>query len=253
MTTGQTDRAFETLKYLFGEEKYETNFTPSTKERIRKQYRTFMLKSHAISGNRWDLLSSEYIVISLILFILWWTCSYVYYGFIYSLPAIYQKLHLDTKQKESVDQHLYDDIIADVILSCLFEIPAAVLDALLPVIIGRRNSILLGFLFTGAFTFLCCISTSAIPVYAAVSKATITLSFHTLYTFAAEVYPTYMRTTAIGMCNFFSRIGGFSTSFINEYLIGLHIIAPFIGFTSTCFICLVLTLFLKEPDKNKVY
>jgi len=253
MTTGQTERAFDTLKYLFDEEKYETIFTPSIKERITIQYRNFMLKSHAVSGNRWDLFSSKYLGISLILFMLWWTCSYVYYGFMCSLPAIYQHLHLDTKQKEKVDQHLYDDIIADVILSCLFEIPAAVLTALFPVIFGRKNSILIGFLSTATFTFLCCTSTSAIAIYSAISKAMITLSFHTLYTFAAEIYPTYMRTTALGMCNFFSRIGGFSTSFINEYLIGLDIIAPFIGFSGMCSICFILTLFLSEPDKNKVY
>ncbi len=92
-------------------------------------------------------------------------------------------MHLSIQQKTTLDKHIYDEIISDVNLTCLIEIPAEVLGALMANIFGRKNTILFSFIVTGITTLLCCFNTNAIPIYSTISKAIIAISFDTFFTF----------------------------------------------------------------------
>lgn len=204
-------------------------------------------------NNYKDLLNVDNRKVSIILFIIWFIVSFVYYGLIYILPSVYQKLTLTKHNSKHVDANLYNMIIADIIFSCIFEIPSNITNGILPNIIGRRSTVALGFFGTGLCLLLCCVTPYSIPLYSSLAKGFINTAFNVLYTYTTEAYPTYMRATALGTCNFFSRIGGFSTPFICEFLIKIHFIFPFVIFWVTTVLGFILTLFLEETLGKTTY
>jgi len=217
------------------------------------QYLTYMKGSSEERSNFKDLFSSNNLKLSIILFTLWYIVSYVYYGLIYILPSIYQELALTKNNTEHVDYKMYEHIIADIIFSCIFEIPSNISNGILPNIIGRKTTILIGFIGSFIFSTLCWFSSYSIPFHSSIAKALINTAFNVLYVYTSEAYPTYMRSTALGTCNFFSRIGGFTTPFINQKLLRIHILLPFVSFALTSFLGLVLTLLLDETYGTSSY
>ena len=48
------------------------------------------------------------------------------------------------------------------------------------------------------------------PKTALIGKFGATASFAIIYLYTAELYPTQIRSTAVGMCSMMARIGGFA-------------------------------------------
>jgi MFS transporter, putative metabolite:H+ symporter len=204
-------------------------------------------------GNYKDLFNSYNMKTSLILFTLWFIVSYIYYGLIYILPTVYEKITLNEYKSEKVNDKLYETIVSEIIISCIFEFPSNIANGILPNLVGRKHTIIYGFIGSGIFSCLCLFSLNMIPLYAGLTKALINISFTVLYIYTSEAYPTYMRATGLGMCNFFSRIGGFTTPFINGFLVRISNYLPFLGFGLTSFIGVILTLFIKETKEMTTY
>ena len=175
---------------------------------------------------------------------MWNISSYIYYGLIYILPEIYRELAKEKNENLVKTTNKYDIIISQVMLSCIFEIPSDILTGILPNIkgFGRLGTILLGFVGTFILSFLCIISTNMIPLYSSLIKGFINMSFTLLYVFTLDLFPTYMKTTGLGISNFFSRIGGFTTPFINQYLLRINIHLPYVGFCVSSGFSILLTL-----------
>ena len=55
-------------------------------------------------------------------------------------------------------------------------------------------------------------------VLAMFGKLFSTSSFTLVYFYTAELYPTTIRSTGVGVCSLMARIGGFSAPFIATYL-----------------------------------
>ena len=222
------------------------------KRKISKQYYSYMKLDEKRSKFK-DLFNYENLTTSLILFVLWYIVSYIYYGSIYILPNIYKNLTLTENKTKIVNEKLYDQIVFDIIFSCFFEIPGNILSGILPNSIGRKQTIIFGFLLSSIFSILCIFSTFAVPIYSSFVKSLVNVSFIVLYIFTSENYPTYMRVTAMGTCNFFSRLGGFTTPLINELLYEIHVYLPFVGFTLTSLLGLFLTLKLTDTQHKSTF
>jgi putative MFS transporter len=237
------DEAFEVLDKLLTDKKYLID--TATKTKIKDAYTNYEEKGSSYK----DLLNNSNIRISIILFILWYIVSYIYYGLIYILPHIFERIATGSSNdspKTNITKEQYDEIIINVIISCLFEIPTYIITATVPNIpfFGRKNTIFIGFLLTTIPSIFCVYYHSFIPLGSSIIKGAINISFGVLYTYTIEVYPTYMRTTGLGMSNFFSRIGGFTTPLINQYLFKVNSILPFVGFSVTGVFGLFLTWML---------
>lgn len=111
---------------------------------------------------------------------------------------------------------------------------------------GRKNSLAIAYFFCG---ILC----SAIYFYkseniftflVAGSKLTINLAFTINYEFTAELYPTHMRATGIGLASSVGKIGSIVMPWIVIYLSPIGIFTPYLIFGASSLLGGILTLFL---------
>jgi hypothetical protein len=249
------EEAFEILTKLLPEGEKHI-ISSEMKRKISLQYALYMQSSNSSSKKRngyMDLFNPTNIKSSLILFTLWYIVSYVYYGLIYILPSIYENILMKENHNRKLDDKMYEKIVADIIISCVFEFPSNLANGILPNLIGRKWSLIFGFLGSFIFSVLSLFSLNSIPLYSALSKAFINIAFSVLYVYTSEVYPTYMRVTGLGTCNFFSRLGGFTTPFLNEFLYRIKNVLPFMGFSLASFLGIILTIFLEETQGKTTY
>lgn len=243
MSQKKHKKAFEVIKVLLVDKKDE--LTDELQEKIVLQYTKYM--SDKTGSNYSDLFNDSNLKLSVILFIKWYIVSYVYYGLIYILPQILEKVQTVKTVKQSVlTVEQYDEIIGDIIMSCVFEIPSDFANAFLPNIsyLGRLGAINVGYVTSILFSIMCYMVPSQMPLYASLLKATINISFNILYIYTAEAYPTYMRATALGVCNFFCRFGGFTCPFLNEFMFLRNPLYPYIGFFLASLLGMIMTFAL---------
>ena len=75
---------------------------------------------------------------------------------------------------------------------------------------GRRPMLALGFGVGGLSCILCLVLPAGLPVTAAamVGKFFVTAAFGSIFVYAAELFPTVLRSAAIGLCSTSARVGG---------------------------------------------
>lgn len=102
-------------------------------------------------------------------------------------------------------------------------------------VIGRRP--VLGYMFGGVsigfVLLLACIGRMAESVVFFVGRGLSSGAFQTIYIFTNEVYPSVVRTTAMGMSSSMARIGLIFTPFVSQYLANInHAAAMWIYFAA---------------------
>ncbi|XP_065147373.1 solute carrier family 22 member 13 [Paramisgurnus dabryanus] len=167
---------------------------------------------------------------TLILFYIWFVNVLVYYGLSLGVSDL------------GVDLYLTQFMFG------LVEIPArSLVLVLLPY---SRRIPLSAFLAVGGSA---CLLTLTIPAdsfhirtaLAMVGKFGITASFAIIYIYSAELFPTVLRQTGLGVASMFARIGGVLAPLIN--LLGRHApVVPMVIFGSTPLLAAVLALGLPE-------
>ncbi|KYN07327.1 Solute carrier family 22 member 5, partial [Cyphomyrmex costatus] len=178
------------------------------------------------------LYSSVILIRLLICSFCWFTNGFVYYGL--SLNSV----------------SLAGDKYINFILIAVVEIPAYYLSCILNNYIGRKPTLSSAFLLSGAF----CLASLFIPkgtwnygfllLYMG-GKLCIAMSFATIYLFTAELFPTTVRNSLLGICDMMSRIGS-SLSPQIPLLARLMPSLPLILFGSMSIIAGVLSLVLPE-------
>jgi len=124
----------------------------------------------------------------------WFVCSCVYYGLTMSAGSLSGSIHIN------------------IVLSAAVEIPAYIL--LMPLIskFGRRwifsGSLLLGGVSCGSIMVTPAHLTIAINLLALVGKLAISGALTLAYLYSAELYPTIVRNSALGVCTMAARFGG---------------------------------------------
>ena len=144
--------------------------------------------------------------ITIVMFIVWPIVTMGYYGITFGMAS------------------LSDDLFMDFALSSLIEIPSYILVLILMDIIGRKPIFSSSLLLTG----LSCIVVGSMDkegefadlrrVLALAGKFFASGTFAIVYMYTAELYPTLIRSTAVGTCSLMARIGGISSPYIALYL-----------------------------------
>jgi len=254
----ESEKGFMILKELLNEE-----VNQETKELIISQTEVLVSKhKQGTWGSYSDLFSSTNYLMTIMLFVIFYTSSFIFYGLIYVLPVVLQEFHKGvTKDKQKIEKvqsnmvtsEQYDKIISDIIISCIFEITSDVLNSLLPNIslIGRKGTIYLGFLCTGIFCMLCLVTPNYMPLYACFIRFFSNIPLQVANVYCSEVFPTYMRSTAIGICSALSRIGAFTAPFICDYLILKYPMSTFVAFLITSTTGFVIGVLLPYDTLNR--
>eukprot|EP00096_Caligus_rogercresseyi_P007289 TRINITY_DN25112_c0_g1_i1.p1 TRINITY_DN25112_c0_g1~~TRINITY_DN25112_c0_g1_i1.p1 ORF type:complete len:424 (+),score=71.20 TRINITY_DN25112_c0_g1_i1:132-1274(+) len=148
----------------------------------------------------WDMFRKEYRVISLILIFNWITVCVTGYTLTLNVTS------------------LSGDIFVNFIISGLAELPASLVIYFLLKYLGRRPNLFIYQLTTViAFIILGVISKSLstlVLIVFLVGKAAAGAAFEIAWLLPMELYPTNLRSQAVGTCSTISRLFGMTTSFI---------------------------------------
>ncbi|XP_059412345.1 solute carrier family 22 member 13 [Carassius carassius] len=178
-----------------------------------------------------DLLRTPYMrKRALILFYIWFVNVLVYYGLSLGVSDLGADLYLSQFMFGLVEIPARSLVL--VLLPCSRRIPLSV------------------FLTVGGSA---CLLTLTVPAdtahirtaLAMVGKFGITASFAIIYIYSAELFPTVLRQTGIGVSSMFARMGGVLAPLIN--MLGRHTpVVPMVIFGSTPLLAAVLALALPE-------
>lgn len=114
--------------------------------------------------------------------------------------------------------------------------------------LGRRGATSGGLLVGGICCLLCLMSSGSVAMlstFAFLGKAAISLGFGVVYLFAAELFPTSIRSRAMGLQSLCARIGGLIAPFVAD-LGNTSASLPFAIFGAPCVVAGLLLLTLPE-------
>lgn len=217
------------------------------------------------------LLKRRYIYLTLLCCLIFYVCSFVYYGLIYILPQtivyVDPKSTLNTTSLNNItmgnnsnnmnitinktlenikDQENEEEMYRGVILSALSEIPSTFLTGYIGNIpsLGRKGSMIYGFILSGISAILCSIFMKNLIIFATALKFSIGIPFGVIYLYVSEAFPTKIRTISLGVTNSFNRLGGITTPIISQLAFSIQPNNPYKIYSFICFLAAVLSYLL---------
>ena len=171
--------------------------------------------------------SKEIIIKLVVCSSVWFSNILVYYSMIFIIPKFISNMYFRNMTMFAAD--------------CVGILPASYFSNA----IGRRKAtVICSFVMSAAFfaiSFLPFIGQDSftleieIIVLSMIARVVLNAEFYLLYLYTAELFPTYIRSTAVGICNFFGRFGGIVAS-------SLLIISDAIGIDSSLILGVMMLL-----------
>lgn len=223
------------------------------------------------------LLKKHYLLLTILCCLIFYICSFVYYGLIYILPQTivytdqnemnnslnnsnynWTSLNNTISHNENDDflndftldelkaQEAEDEMYKGVILSALSEIPSTLLAGYIGNIpfLGRKGSMYYGFILSGISSILCAIYMKHLSIYATALKFAIDIPFGVIYLYVTEAFPTKIRSISLGVTNSFNRLGGISTPILSQLAFSKSANNPYKIYAVLCFVGALLSYLL---------
>lgn len=251
--------------------KYIT-FNNKVNEEGRKIIKIENEKEDEIKPEFKTLLKRRYIYLTLLCCMIFYVCSFVYYGLIYILPQtiVYvdpQELSNSTlpnnftnfnttsnnftptrnKTLEDLkEQENEEEMYRGVILSALSEIPSTLLTGYIGNMpfLGRKGSMMYGFILSGISAILCSLFMKNLTIFATALKFSIGIPFGVIYLYVSEAFPTKIRTISLGVTNSFNRLGGMTTPIISQLAFSAQANNPYKIYSIACFLAAIFSYLL---------
>lgn len=175
---------------------------------------------------------------TILVWICWFANSFVYYGITFLTPRFFSSSDGEVDFMSSF-------------IATLAELPAVALSFLMVSFINRKSSLVI--LYAGCSIFLVMVislfNSNTLPrITLFGARLFISAAFSITYLYTSEVYPTSIRTTAVGSSSAISRIAGMCTSFISE---DIGTITSTIIFASVVFLSAIAASRLKVETRSK--
>jgi MFS family permease len=217
------------------------------------------------------LLKKRYIYLTFLCCLIFYVCSFVYYGLIYILPQTI--VYVDPKDLSNStlsnnltngnysnnynitinknleglkEQENEDEMYRGVILSALSEIPSTILTGFIGNMpfFGRKGSLLYGFILSGISALLCSMFMKNLTIFATALKFSIGIPYGVIYLYVSEAFPTKIRTISLGVTNSFNRLGGISTPIISQLAFSAQANNPYKIYSLICFLAAIFSYLL---------
>ena len=208
---GKYDQAFQVLNRIGKSKKIILNDDEKNgiiQEAKRKEEET---KNQSIGDfNLKGFLDKKYFFVSLLTAYLWFVSSFISYGLLYILPKIF----------DSISKHDKMDSLRHMIQAMFILFPCPLFRGLLSEwkVLGRKNAMIVGFIGSMIAGFVCIVDQTYLPFTSGVLKFFINTSLGIVSVYTSEVYPTSLRSIALGFGNSITRMGGILTPFICEFV-----------------------------------
>jgi MFS family permease len=152
---------------------------------------------------------SKFLLTTLLVGYLWLVSSFITYGLLYMLPKIFDNLSHDKLDS------LHHMIVA---MSILFPCPCfrGIMSEIK--ILGRKNSMMYGFIGATITCLLLIVSTDHVSVFAGFLKFFTCISLGIVSVYTSEIYPTNIRSISLGLGNSITRLAGILVPFICEFI-----------------------------------
>jgi putative MFS transporter len=206
---GRYDEAYDVLNSI-GKSK---NIKLSENEKILLKNQAIELNGK-INKNNDDFniglfFESKFLLTTLLVGYLWLISSFITYGLLYMLPKIFDNLSHD--KLDSLNHMI-------VAMSILFPCPCfrGIISEIK--FLGRKNSMMYGFI-GATITCLCLIlSTEHVSLFAGFLKFFTSISIGIISVYTSEIYPTNIRSISLGLGNSITRVAGILIPFICEII-----------------------------------
>ena len=215
-----------------------------------------------------DIFSRKYGATTLMLSLLWFTSSFLYYSTILITSDLFTydthcqiatnttsgtssppRGHFEYCEPITVNGYL------EYLITTLAEVPGILITAFIPGFIGRKLTFALEFILSGIMFFLLflCTAHSFIvkTAFLFTIRASIMGAFGLCFLYTGEVYPTSIRATVISVLSTAARLGSISSSYSTQVLFRADYIVAISIFGAFGIITGVVSLFLPFETKGK--
>eukprot|EP00761_Pharyngomonas_kirbyi_P014428 gb/GECH01014458.1/.p1 GENE.gb/GECH01014458.1/~~gb/GECH01014458.1/.p1 ORF type:complete len:539 (+),score=114.73 gb/GECH01014458.1/:1-1617(+) len=204
LVSGKNQKAWETVRKAAMQNK-KSNF-PFQGRLVENEEETGNVKR----GKLMDLLGSKAMAyLSVLLWFIWFFNMFLYYGIVFFTPQYFESGNDENSKYLAV------------LITSIAEVPGLFVSALVINYLGRKLTLCILFVIGSIFTILLAIphlNTVAGTIFAVFSRAAIMGAFSTTYVYTPEVYPTTIRSTALGIALGVSRVAGIATPYVSDVL-----------------------------------
>jgi putative MFS transporter len=210
---GRNEEAFKILN-LIGKSK-DISLSEGEKQRIIEQYYLFTkVNNNSMCSGFGGYFKGEYFIISTYLIFLWYSSSLVSYGLLNVLPKHFENM----TKKDKADS--LKNMMAAMYILALCPFFRGFISEL--TFLGRKNTLAFGFLGSFICSCFCIIDENNLSLFSGCLNFFINISLGIVTVYTSEVYPTHLRSGALGFGNAFTRLGGITAPFICQ-LFELHL------------------------------
>jgi MFS family permease len=126
--------------------------------------------------------------------------------FIYSLPLMIIRKSQENHDPTSFN-HLHNDMAKEILITQIVTIPAVILSAMICRVVGRKNTIIIGFSLCFVSTFIPCFTNQGLIASSTFVNFFIIFAQCTIKVYVIEAFPTKLRDYALSFCLCVSKIG----------------------------------------------
>eukprot|EP00736_Rhodelphis_marinus_P011641 Rmarinus@m.2384 len=201
-------------------------------------------------GQLGELLKPAIWKTTVLLWVVWFGCTQVYYGIILLITKMFSLENSGTRcpsyhTEESaelascVDGHinLTHDEFSDILVTSFGELPGLLLTAVIINNIGRKKTLSVELLLTGlcAVLVMPCTSRAFETTMLFGIRMFVSGAFQAAYVYTPEVYPTALRSTGLGVCSSVARVSGMITPYVAQVLAEFSAILALAVYVVICF------------------
>ncbi|XP_061553999.1 LOW QUALITY PROTEIN: synaptic vesicle 2-related protein-like [Phycodurus eques] len=180
-------------------------------------------------GRLRDLFTRQYYKTTLLLWFIWFSFAFTYYGIILLTTEMFQSgdscgATQGAKTEPSCRLEctfLTSEDYRDLLWTTFAEFPGLVVVLGTVDCLGRKKSMALPlFIFTlSILPLYACIGRMTLTVFIFIGRAFISGGFQVVYVYTPEVFPTEIRSLAVGTCSAVSKVGALITPFVAQVLL----------------------------------
>jgi MFS family permease len=245
LTNKYYDDAFKCINKMITEAGKPTPLSDDMKKKLIAE--SLQLESNKVETDYTVLIDDKYKLLSYTIWTIFFTVSFVYYGFIYILPQVLEYLQTQLPVEEKGDMYI------ELVWIALSEIPAVAAAGYLAEheLLGRKHSMSLCYVVCIIGSFLALIFTNHISFFSSIVKLAICFPFNIAFLYTCEAYPTKIRTIGLGVANSFTRFGGVVTPLITQFLFSMGYLFPFFAFMCASIVGTIACFKLPFETRNR--
>ncbi|XP_042297895.1 synaptic vesicle 2-related protein isoform X2 [Sceloporus undulatus] len=206
-------------------------------------------------GKMRDLFTPQFRWTTLLLWFIWFSNAFSYYGLVLLTTELFQAGDLcslssrrkTVKPKCSLAcEFLTEKDYIDLLWTTLSEFPGVLVTLWVIDRIGRKKTMALCFFvfsFCSLLLFLC-VGRKVLTVLLFIARAFISGGFQAAYVYTPEVYPTATRALGLGTCSGVARVGALITPFIAQVMLESSVYLTLIVYSGCCLLAALASCLL---------